>query len=133
MRDISDMLRAADAARQNAHAPYSRFRVGACLRAGSGKLYAGCNVENAAYPQSQCAEASAIGALVAAGESSIIEVLVVAEGAEIVTPCGGCRQRLAEFAAPDVPVHLCAPDGLRQTTCVGELLPFAFGRGALRP
>jgi cytidine deaminase len=103
------------------------------LRAGSGKLYAGCNVENAAYPQSQCAEASAIGALVAAGESSIIEVLVVAESAELVTPCGGCRQRLAEFAAPDVPVHLCSPEGLQQTTSVGELLPFAFGRGALRP
>ena len=121
------MLQAALAARKNAHAPYSGFSVGACLKGKSGKLYAGCNVENAAYPQGQCAEASAIGVMVAAGETEIVEVLVVAESPEPCSPCGGCRQRLREFAADQTPVHLCGPEGLRRTITLGELLPLSFG------
>ena len=121
------MLQAALAARKNAHAPYSGFSVGACLKSKSGKLYAGCNVENAAYPQGQCAEASAIGVMVAAGEKEIVEILVVAESPEPVSPCGGCRQRLREFAADQTPVHLCGPEGLRRTITLGELLPLSFG------
>ena len=120
----------------NAHAPYSRFRVGACLRAASGRLHAGCNVENSAYPVGQCAEASAIGAMVTAGDREIVEVVVASEGPELCTPCGRCRQQLAEFARPDVPVHLCGPEGVRRTVTLGELLPLGFGPetlGRLRP
>ena len=131
--DLAEMLDLARRALANAHAPYSRFRVGACVRATSGRLYAGCNVENASYPVTQCAEATAIGAMVAAGEREIVEALVVTEGAELCPPCGRCRQQLAEFARAGVPVHLCGPDGLRTTTTMGELLPLTFGRAALRP
>jgi cytidine deaminase len=127
MTDISDMLAAANAARVNAHAPYSKFRVGACLRGKSGRLYAGCNVENAAYPQGQCAEATAIGVMVAAGEKAIAEILVVHDGPILAGPCGGCRQRLREFAGLDAPVYLCWPDGLQRTLTLGELLPLSFG------
>jgi cytidine deaminase len=84
-------------------------------------------VENAAYPQGQCAEATAVGAMVAAGERAIAEILVVADGPALVSPCGGCRQRLREFAGPDTPVYLCSPDGLRRTLTLGELLPLSFG------
>jgi len=125
MNGIADMLAAAKAARANAHAPYSGFAVGACLRGKGGRLFAGCNVENAAYPQGQCAEATAIGVMVAAGEKEIVEILVVAE--RPVSPCGGCRQRLNEFADAATPVHLCGLEGVRRTVTLGELLPLAFG------
>ena len=128
-----DMLARARAALTNAHAPYSRFRVGACLRAASGRLHAGCNVENSAYPVGQCAEASAIGVMVAAGDREVVEVVVVTEGAELCSPCGRCRQQLAEFARPDTRVHLCGPEGVRATVTLGELLPLAFGPGTLGP
>ena len=128
---IAPMLEAARRALANAHAPYSRFRVGACLRAASGRLHAGCNVENAAYPVGQCAEATAIGAMIAAGDREIAEIVVATEGAELCPPCGRCRQQLAEFAGPDTPVHLCGPEGVRLSTTLGELLPLAFGREAL--
>ena len=120
------LLEAAQAAMRNAHAPYSEFLVGAAQRAPGGALYSGANVENAAYPQGQCAEASAIGALVAAGERRITEVAVVAEKEDFCPPCGGCRQRLSEFAGPDTPVHLGRPGGPRRTLTLGELLPHAF-------
>jgi cytidine deaminase len=121
-----ELLRAADAVMRTAHVPYSQFPVGAALRGADRRVYVGSNVENAAYPQGQCAETSAIGVLVAAGQTEITEVAVVAERAEICPPCGGCRQRLAEFAKPDTPVHLGRPGGARRTTTVGELLPLAF-------
>jgi homotetrameric cytidine deaminase len=120
------LLQCADAAMANAHAPYSRFPVGAALRASGGGVYLGANVENAAYPQGQCAEASAIGALVAAGETEILEVAVVAEKEDFCPPCGGCRQRLSEFAGPGTPIHLGRPGGPRRTLTLGELLPHAF-------
>lgn len=117
---------AARAVRENAYAPYSGFLVGAALRGASGAVYAGCNVENAAYPESTCAEAGAIAAMVAAGETRIIEAFVIADSPEPVSPCGGCRQKLAEFAAPDVPVTLATLSGAMQRTTVGALLPGAF-------
>lgn len=112
-------------AMERAYAPYSRFAVGAALRDEAGGLHAGANVENAAYPQSQCAEAAALGALVTAGGRALREVAVMAD-AELVTPCGGCRQRLVELGAPEVPVHLCGPEGIRRTVALGELLPRPF-------
>ena len=120
------LLRAADQAMRNAYAPYSQFKVGAAVRAPSGAIYAGANVENVAYPQGQCAEASALGALVAAGETAITAVAVVAERLEVCPPCGGCRQRLSEFGDASTPVYL-GPT----TTTLGELLPGAFDREAL--
>jgi homotetrameric cytidine deaminase len=120
-----ELFAAARAAMARAHAPYSRYRVGAALRAPDGSIHVGANVENAAYPQGQCAEASAVGALVAAGHAAIAEAAVVAQ--DVAAPCGGCRQRLSEFAHPDVHVHLGDGEGLRRTVTVGELLPLAFG------
>jgi cytidine deaminase len=130
---LQPMLDVAHQALANAHAPYSRFRVGACLRAASGRLYGGCNVENSAYPVGQCAEATAIGAMVVAGDREIVEVVVLTEGREICAPCGRCRQQLAEFARPAVPIHLAGPEDVRVTTTLGELLPLAFGRETLGP
>ena len=125
--DLTAMLDLARRALANAHAPYSGFRVGACLRTAAGRLHAGCNVENSAYPVGQCAEATAIGVMVAAGDRQIVEALVLTEGTEPCAPCGRCRQQLAEFARPETPIHLCGPEGLRLTTTLGALLPLAFG------
>ena len=129
----SDQLLGADAlvatARDvmgRAHAPYSRFQVGAALRAEDGSIHAGANVENAAYPQGQCAEASAIGVLVAAGRTRVLEAAVISSGAEICVPCGGCRQRLREFMPLDGLVHLCSATE-RRTVTLEELLPLSFG------
>jgi xanthosine phosphorylase len=123
---MRDLLDAALIAYGNAHAPYSRFHVGAAVRTEGGRIFAGANVENAAFPEGNCAEASALAAMVAAGERRIVEVLVVAAGERLCTPCGGCRQRLCEFGTPDTLVHLCDPDGLRRTVTLGELLPLSF-------
>lgn len=114
------------AAYANAYAPYSRFKVGAAIRCPDGSRFGGCNVENVAYPQGTCAEAGAIAAMVVAGQSRIAEVLVVADSPEPITPCGGCRQKLAEFADPDTPVILADLAGERLRTTVGALLPGAF-------
>ena len=107
---------------RHAHVPYSHFPVGAALRGAGGGIHVGANVENAAYPQGQCAEASAIGALIAAGETRITAVAVVAQNLDVCPPCGGCRQRLSEFAAADTPVYIGS-----ETTTLGELLPLSFG------
>jgi homotetrameric cytidine deaminase len=114
----------------SAYAPYSGFQVGAALRDDRGALHAGANVENAAYPQGQCAEASAIGALVSTGGRAIAEVAVMADTA-LITPCGGCRQRLRELGGPDISVHLCGPEGIRRTVTLAELLPLSFTEHAL--
>ena len=124
---LEKMIAAARDIRERAYAPYSNFRVGAVVRTLEGDLFAGCNVENSAYPQGNCAEASAVAAMVAAGQRRIAEVVVIGAGDQLCTPCGGCRQRLREFAADDTPVHVCGPEGLRRTFTLGELLPFAFG------
>jgi homotetrameric cytidine deaminase len=128
---VEALLRAADGAMRAAYAPYSEFKVGAAVRAGSGAIYVGANVENVAYPQGQCAEASALGALVAAGEAAITAAAVVAEKVEVCPPCGGCRQRLAEFGSADTPVYLGRPGSPPHATTLGELLPLSFGRSEL--
>lgn len=124
---MSDIVKAAQKAMKLAYAPYSGFAVGAAVRGGSGRVYSGCNIENAAYPQGWCAEASAISALIMAGERKIVEIAVAGGGDEDCTPCGGCRQKLREFAHPDTPIHVCSPDGVRMTATLGELLPHSFG------
>ncbi len=116
---IGALIETARAARANAYAPYSRFAVGAAIRAEDGKLYAGANVENAAYPEGQCADA--------AGARRIEAMVVLADGDALCAPCGGCRQRIREFAEPATEIHLCGPDGVRRTITVGELLPLSFG------
>jgi homotetrameric cytidine deaminase len=122
------LLDAAREAMHNAYAPYSTFRVGAAIRGAGGGIHIGANVENAAYPQSQCAEAGAIGAMIAAGETRIAAVAVVAEKLDLCPPCGGCRQRLSEFGSADTPVYL----GTDTSTTLGELLPLSFGVAELR-
>lgn len=116
----------AAAVRKNAHAPYSNFKVGAAVRAASGVVYAGCNVENVAYPEGTCAEAGAIAAMVAAGETELIEVYVIAKSPMPVSPCGGCRQKLAEFGAGEVVVTMGTTQGDEQAMTLAELLPGAF-------
>ena len=120
-------IAAAIAARQAAYAPYSGFHVGAAVRGQSGAIHTGCNVENAAYPEGICAEAAAITAMVMAGERRITEVAVAGGGEQLCTPCGGCRQKIREFAADATPVLVCGPDGLRRRFTLGDLLPSSFG------
>jgi cytidine deaminase len=129
---LPGLLRAAKHARGRAYAPYSKFKVGAAILADDGAIYSGGNVENAAYPNGVCAETSAISAMVLGGARKIREIAVVAGGTKLVTPCGGCRQRIAEFAEPDTPVHICGPDGFRTTFTIAELLPASFDKRNLR-
>ena len=122
-----DLFAAARTVRDQAYAPYSGFRVGAALRCPDGSIHVGCNVENIAYPEGTCAEAGAIAAMVAAGQREITEIWVLADAPEPVSPCGGCRQKLAEFAGPEATVVLAGPAGERARTTLGALLPGAFG------
>ena len=132
-KQIGRLLQAARDAQQRAHAPYSRFFVGAAVLDEQGRVHAGCNVENAAYPLGTCAEANAIGALVASGARRVLAVLVVGDGETLVTPCGGCRQRLRELAAPDTPVLVADRERVRAQFTLDELLPHSFGPGNLAP
>ena len=125
------MREAAVAVRENAHAPYSNFQVGAAIRGASGTVYVGCNVENVAYPEGTCAEAGAIAAMVAAGSSGFDEVAVIADSPVPVTPCGGCRQKLFEFANPDARITMTNLAGARQEMAVSDLLPGAFVRSQM--
>ena len=129
---VEALFEAAAAARAKAYAPYSGFAVGAALRAGSGQIFSGCNVENAAYPVGTCAEAGALAALVAAGERIVVAAAVVGSGDRPCPPCGACRQRLAEFAAPQTPVYY-SNEGLRdrRTSRIGDLLPETFSAASL--
>ncbi|MCM2561454.1 cytidine deaminase [Lutimaribacter sp. EGI FJ00015] len=120
------LLDTARVVRENAYAPYSQFKVGAAVRGASGQIYAGCNVENVAYPEGTCAEAGAIAAMVAAGETEIVEVCVIADSPTPASPCGGCRQKLAEFARGEVTVRLATVNGPEQVVTVADLLPGAF-------
>jgi cytidine deaminase len=128
---MAQLVAAARAARDHAYAPYSRFAVGAALLDEQGRIHAGCNVENAAYPQSQCAEASAIAHLVLAGGARILAAVVVGVAAgpdsPPVTPCGGCRQRLREFADDAAPVWAADLQSVRARFTLGQLLPASFG------
>jgi cytidine deaminase len=128
-KQTGNAARLFEAAREvmgNAHAPYSNFPVGAAVLSESGAIHAGCNVENASYPEGWCAETSALAHMVAAGERRITEVAVIAERIAAVTPCGGCRQRLAEFGSADTLVHLCDMNGVVETVTLGALLPRSF-------
>ena len=124
---LAELFAAAKAAQARAYAPYSRFNVGAAIRAPSGAIYSGCNVENAAYPQGACAEAGAIAAMALGGERRIVEIVVVGDGEALCTPCGGCRQRIREFADPTTPIHVAGPEGVRASFTLDELLPHSFG------
>jgi len=125
--NLDRLLEAARAAQGRAHAPYSRFSVGAAVLDESERVHAGCNVENAAYPMGTCAETNAIGAMVAAGGKRVTAIVVVGDGKVLVTPCGGCRQRIREFAAPDAPVIVADRDKVRAQFTLAELLPHSFG------
>ena len=125
--NFEKLFNAAKMVRDNAHVPYSNFKVGAAFLTEDNSIVSGCNVENAAYPQSQCAEASAIGNLVSQGFSKIKEVVVIGSGSLLCSPCGGCRQRLREFASLETPIHMCNSDGHLNTSTLKELLPASFG------
>jgi cytidine deaminase len=127
MSAVDDLFDAARSVQARAHVPYSGFKVGAAIRTADDRIFAGCNVENAAYPQGACAEAGAISAMVAAGETRIAEMLVIGDGEHLVTPCGGCRQRIREFARPDTLIHIAGPNGIRRSFTLDELLPYSFG------
>ncbi|TCR63929.1 cytidine deaminase [Bosea sp. BK604] len=130
--DFEGLFAAARAAQARAYAPYSRFKVGAAVLGDDGAIYPGCNVENAAYPVGVCAEAGAISAMIAGGGRAIHAVLVLGDGEELVTPCGACRQRIREFAAPETPVAIAGPGGIRARLSLAELLPASFGPANLR-
>jgi cytidine deaminase len=132
MDAIDRLFAAAVAARRNAYAPYSGFAVGAALLSASGAVFAGANVENAAYPVGHCAEASAIASMIGAGERQIAEILILAESTEPIMPCGACRQRLFEFAGKDMKVHSADPTGVKLSLTLAELLPHAFGPQTLK-
>jgi cytidine deaminase len=123
----SELFAAAVAVQANAHVPYSNFPVGAALRTTSGAVFVGCNVENAAYPEGMCAEASAIAAMASAGEREIEVIVTVCEGEALGSCCGGCRQKIREFATADTLIHNAGPEGVRQTFTMDELLPKSFG------
>ncbi len=123
---MTDLFEAAKSAMNNSYAPYSNFKVGAALRSGEGTIFTGCNVENVAYPEGCCAEAGAISSMVVGGHRRIQEVLVIAAGPQTIAPCGGCRQKIAEFADRDCVIILAGPEGERARTTIGDLLPGAF-------
>jgi cytidine deaminase len=129
---LETLFAAAKAARERAYAPYSRFLVGAAIRAPSGAIYSGCNVENAAYPQGSCAEAGAIAAMALAGGRRIVEIVIVGDGEDLCTPCGGCRQRIREFADAVTRVHVAGLEGVRASFTLDELLPHSFGPGHIK-
>jgi cytidine deaminase len=129
--DLASLFEAARAAQTSAYAPYSGYRVGAALRTASGKIFAGCNVENASYPVGTCAEAGAIAAMIGGGERAIAELLIVADGEALATPCGACRQRIREFAAPEAMIHVANAGGLRASFTQSSLLPHSFGPDTL--
>ena len=133
MQEIDKALfEAAEAVRARAYAPYSKFQVGAAILADDGKIYAGCNVENAVYPVGNCAEPSAIAAMLAGGGKRIRRVYVTGPGTEPVTSCGGCRQRIREFADPDVAIISHGVDGSPLVQTLEQLLPHSFGPGHLK-
>ena len=118
---------AAKQVRLKAYVPYSKFLVGAAILTEKNNIVVGCNVENAAYPQTQCAEATAIGNMISQGDRFIKEVLVIGGGKKLCSPCGGCRQRIREFAALTISLHMCNENGFQKTLTLNELLPEAFG------
>jgi cytidine deaminase len=131
--NVAGLFEAALSAQRAAYAPYSGYRVGAALRTTSSAVFIGCNVENASFPVGLCAEAGAISAMIAAGEQVIAEILIVADGDALATPCGACRQRIREFAAPETPIHIADHRGVRVSFTQSSLLPHSFGPDNLAP
>lgn len=127
MHDFKMLYETASRARLNAYAPYSHFLVGACIESTNGQLFAGCNIENASYSMTICAEASAISAMVTAGQQRILQLAVITQGPGLSAPCGACRQRLNEFSTSDTLVHLCNLAGDHKTYLLTNLLPHSFG------
>ena len=127
MASLDTLFEAAKAIQAKAYAPYSRFKVGAAIATPEGQVFTGCNVENAAYPVGSCAEAGAVSAMIAAGGSRIARIVVMGEGDVLCTPCGGCRQRIREFAGPETPIHVAGAEGIRKSFTLAELLPYSFG------
>ncbi len=125
--DDDALLAAAREIQQRAHVPYSQFHVGAAIRTDTGRVYVGCNVENAAYPQGVCAEGGAISAMVAGGDRVIDTIVTVCDGDQLGTPCGGCRQKIREFATPATTIRCAGPDGFVRSYSIAELLPDGFG------
>jgi cytidine deaminase len=126
------LFRAACEAMARAHAPYSRFPVGAALLTEDGRIFAGCNIEVVSYPEGWCAETSALSAYVMGGGGGITDIVVVAERKARITPCGGCRQRLAEFAGPGTRLHLCDESGVVETVTLAAIFPRGFTAEALK-
>jgi cytidine deaminase len=127
-----DLFEAATAAMAKAYAPYSKFPVGAALRTEDGRVFAGTNIEVASFPEGWCAETTALGHYIMGGGGKITEIAVVAQKMARITPCGGCRQRLAEFAGPDTRLHLCDETGIVQTLTMAEILPLGFAGDTLK-
>ena len=125
--NFEKLFEAAKLVREKAHVPYSNFKVGAAFLTNDNNIITGCNVENAAYPQSQCAEATAIGNMISNGNKKIIEIVVIGSGNLLCSPCGGCRQRIREFASLDIKIHMCNDEGHMKTSTLEELLPDSFG------
>lgn len=121
-----DLFEAAKSAMAFAHAPYSRFPVGAAIRADDGKIYSGANIENLSFPQGWCAEPTAIGCMIMGGGKRIVEMAVIAEKLPLCPPCGGCRQKIAEFADKTTPIYLCDEAGVKKTVTLEEMLPGSF-------
>lgn len=121
-----DLFEAARAAMAKAYAPYSKFPVGAALRTEDGRIYSGCNIEVGSYPEGWCAETTALGHYIMGGGGKIVEIAVVAERMARITPCGGCRQRLAEFAKGDTKLYLCDDTGVVETVTMAAMLPYGF-------
>lgn len=131
MSALSELYDQALKARARAYAPYSGFAVGAAILASSGKTYAGCNVENISYPCGTCAEAGAVAAMNADGDRLIKDIVVVAGGSKLISPCGACLQRIFEFADKETKVHLADLEGIKKTYTIAELLPVAFNEEGL--
>lgn len=127
-----DLFETATAAMSSAYAPYSRFPVGAALRTEDGRIFAGANIENASFPEGWCAETTALSHYVMAGGGRISEIAVVAEKMARITPCGGCRQRLAEFSHPDTKLYLCDATGIVETMTMRDILPLGFSGETLK-
>ena len=121
-----ELFEAARSAMEKSHSPYSKFPVGAAIRADDGKVYLGANIENLSFPQGWCAEPTAIGAMIMGGGRQIRELAVIAEKLPLCTPCGGCRQKISEYASADTRVYLCDDQGVQKTVTMAELLPHAF-------
>lgn len=131
MTTITKLLKQAQNAQQQAYAPYSKFHVGAAILDNNNLIHAGCNVENAAYPQGVCAEGSAISAMVLGGGKKIKKILLISSGEQLVSPCGGCRQKIKEFSDEDTEI-IIYHDKQMTTFHMDDLLPHSFSSKFLK-